>query len=134
VKNRNNEYKYLSNLISTTGYTPTTAELNAAGMTVAEAEALRKGYYKDLEPGSTAYNLYANKVKKANTPAALLAIVEEMKRYNYDPEIIEALTADKAAELLPKEPEQPSKAPVGTGLYGGTGGGGGDGKKRWEIK
>jgi hypothetical protein len=144
--NRDREYNRLSNLISTTGYTPTTAELNAAGMTVAEVNALKKGYTASQEPKATEYTRYDNKLwavyepefKRAETYAQLEDVWDRLVNgEGVDPEEATKRVVYWAIENnIPLPEQEPERKPnTGNGKVGGTGGVGGlGGQYVWAIK
>lgn len=99
----------LINLIAATGYKPTDAELEKAGMTRDQANSYATAHstssapkYKDLDAGSEAYNTITTDVKRATTLADLQGIVARYISLGYNPDHIEALTLDKYNELLPE--------------------------------
>ena len=134
---RVNEYNRLANLISSSGYVPTVKELDAAGMSEAEAKALKDAYaaesskppqYKDMDIAVVRKDFdRAETIEDVNTLANIY------KAEGYNPETIKELALAARNRILgPAKPVQtPSK--TGTGVYGGSGGGGG-GVTRQEIK
>ena len=134
---KQNNYNRIANLISSSGYTPTAAELEAAGMTEAEAKALKDAYtaesskppqYKDMDIAVVRKDFdRAETIEDVNTLANIY------KAEGYNPETIKELALAARNRILgPAKPVQtPSK--TGTGVYGGSGGGGG-GVTRQEIK
>ena len=122
----------LVNLIASSGYTPTAAELKAAGMTESQAKAYANVYkeskntpstsdgngnkYKDIEAGSTAYNTIVSEVKKADSVEALQSLVNLYKSLGYNPDQIEAFTIAKYNELNPKDPEKPKDTTQNEGV------------------
>ena len=140
-----NAKEYLIDLITGTGYEPSAAELEAAGMTKTQAEAYKKAYtegkttggtggtggteatgtqYKDIEIGSTAYNTISTEVKRVTTIDQLKGLVQKWIAMGYDPDVINMLTADKADELMPKldkvnTDSGPSRG-IGNGYAGST--------------
>jgi peptidoglycan hydrolase-like protein with peptidoglycan-binding domain len=105
-------YNNLAGLISSTGYTPSASELAAAGMTESEAKALKDGYTASISktgnPDSTKYrelsisdrSVLQKDVERAGSLAALKSLVKQYVAMRYDPELIDALTADKAASFM----------------------------------
>lgn len=105
-------YNNLAGLISSTGYTPSASELAAAGMTESEAKALKDGYTASISktgnPDSTKYrelsisdrSVLQKDVERAGSLAALKSLVKQYGAMGYDPELIDALTADMAASFM----------------------------------
>ena len=141
---------YLIDLITSTGYNPSDEELAAAGMTSAEAKALKNAYttstssntgngsngsdntkkYLSLEGGSEAYNALRKEIKDATTYSQLQNIAKVWAAMGYDPDAIAAMTAEKEKELRPNSGSSGSSS-SGSGGIGSTGGGGG-GTSYWE--
>ena len=109
---KQNNYNNLAGLISSTGYTPSASELAAAGMSESEAKALKDGYTASISktgnPDSTKYrelsisdrSVLQKDVEKAGSLAALKSLVKQYVAMGYDPELIDELTADKAASFM----------------------------------
>lgn len=138
-------YEKLYGLISSTGYEPTADELAAAGMTKAEADALKNAYtasgskgnnnggdkptggtdYKDLDVGSTAYNTISKAIARATSLDELNAITQEYLALGYDPAQIKAMIQQKLKELEGANGTIDTSVPsLGGGIGGGGGGGG----------
>ena len=127
---KNNNYGKLYDLISSTGYTPSAAELAAAGMSDAEAKALKDAYsssvsdsgsqYKDIDVGGEVYNTIITEVKRVEDINQLKSLVERYLSLGYNPDQVNALTMDKYDELMPKSP---SSVNGGLGVGGGLAGG-----------
>ena len=142
---RTNAYNKLANLISSSGYEPTAAEREAAGMTEAEAKALKDGYTASAsQDGGGSYTRYDNKLQavyeKEFSHAEDYADLEDVWERLVNGEGVDPVEATKRVTYwalkknipLPEyKKEEPPK--VGTGVYGGSGGGGG-GVTRQEIK
>lgn len=144
-------YNRLADLISSTGYTPTADELKAAGMTKAEANALKNAYtasgskggnktgnnpsggtdYKDLDVGSTAYNTISKAIARATSLDDLNAITQEYLALGYDPAQIKAMIQQKLKELEGKNGAIDTTVPS---LGSGGGGGGGGGRMVIEAR
>lgn len=132
-------YNRLANLISSSGHKPTVKELEAAGMTQAEAKAMQDAYtaesskppqYKDMDIPVVRKNF-----DKAETIEDVNYWAEIYKAEGYNPDTIAAMARAARDRILgPAKPPQTPSASNGTGVYGGTGGGGGGGVTRWAIK
>jgi hypothetical protein len=109
---KQNNYNNLASLISSTGYTPSASELEAAGMSESEAKAMRDAYTASVSktgnPDSSKYrelsisdrSVLQKEVERAGSLAALKSLVKQYVAMRYDPELIDALTADKATSFM----------------------------------
>jgi peptidoglycan hydrolase-like protein with peptidoglycan-binding domain len=77
--------------------------------------------YKSLDVGSTAYNTILADIDGVETYKDLLALTKRYIALGYDPDEINALTADKAEKLKPKTPS-PKGNSGGSFMSGGIGG------------
>jgi peptidoglycan hydrolase-like protein with peptidoglycan-binding domain len=132
---KSNEKSNLINLIAATGYKPTDAELQAAGMTRGQADSYTTAYstkatadenekYSKLEVGSTAYNTITKAIRGAKDLGELSEITEEyIKTYGEDAIKNMYEFKKKLAELTPQIDPQLYTAPTGfTGSAGSVGG------------
>lgn len=134
AREKENAKSYLIDLITGTGYEPTASELAAAGISKEQANAYKKAYtgdtgtgnpgntdnkYKDIEIGSTAYNTINAEIKNVTTIAQLKSLVKKWIAMGYDPAVIDQLTADKAAELMPKPDPVLDTGSTRVGVSGG---------------
>ena len=133
---KTSNYNKLANLIQSAGYDPSAAELKAAGMTSAEAKALKDSYTKSTtSTGSnsvdkTTYTAftYEEQVKwdkefqKAGSLADLERVADRMEQANIDPQIVADWYEDYAEKLFPNnKPPKLQSSNIGTasGLVGG---------------
>ena len=134
--NKANAKSDLINLITSTGYDPSDAELNAAGMTREQAKGYLNSYnsskssqpptYLKLEAGSDAYKYIDKEIQGAESLDALKTIAQKYAALGYDPAVIEVMTQNKLKELTPKLRDLPNPT--------GVGGGGGGGVMRAEAR
>ena len=138
VTDQNNSYNQLAGLISSTGYKPTADELNAAGMSQAQANALMNSYknsqsgsgtdnktgtdYKDLDVGSTAYSTIKKEIDRATSPEELNDITLEYLALGYNPDQIKALIQKKLKEFEDDDVIDTTVPSLGSGVGGGGGG------------
>jgi hypothetical protein len=141
---QNTDYNRLVDLITTSGYVPSEAELAAAGMTKEQAAAY-KNYYDtaktaDADKGNGNGNnepavkytefTYEEQTKwdkefqKADSLPAVERIADRMAQAGIDPQIVAQWYDHYAAQFMDKEPEPPAAPPKKTGGNGGGGGGG----------
>ena len=125
-------YNKLANLISTSGYTPTVKELEAAGMTTAEAKAMKEAYeaeankppqYKEMDIPVVQKNF-----DKATTIENVNYWAEIYKAEGYNPDTIAAMARAARDRILGPAKQLPPASTTGVG------GGGGGGITRQEIR
>ena len=135
-------YNKLANLIQSAGYSPSAEELKAAGMTSAEAKALKDAYTSSINSGGkgnggndyTAFT-YEEQAKwdkefsRASKPGDIDRIADRMEQAGIDPQIVGSWRDYYLGVLFPEEVK---KTPATTGSTGV--GGGGGGMHVWEIK
>lgn len=79
--------------------------------------------YKDIEIGSNAYNAILDELATVDSYESLLAFTKKYVGMKYDPDIIEALTAELYKKYAPKTEAPPSTSPKnGSYMSGGIGG------------
>ena len=137
VGDQNDSYNRLAGLISSTGYKPTADELNAAGMSEAQANALLNEYnnsksgsaengasdqetkYADF--GYEEQTKWDKEFQKADSLYAVERIADRMQQAGIDPKIVAEWYKYYAEQFMDDEPDKPATSNVGTG--GGGGGG-----------
>lgn len=89
-----NQYNRLYGLITSSGYTPSEAELNAAGMTEAEATALKSAYTNGLTSGNTNGNTGGNTSGRETTASQeeINAIIKDFERCENADELLYRVT------------------------------------------
>lgn len=130
-------YNKLANLIQSAGYSPSAEELKAAGMTSAEAKALKDAYISSINSGGGNYIAFTyeeqakwdKEFSRASKPGDIDRIADRMEQAGIDPKIVGSWRDYYLGVLFPEEGE---KTPTTTGSTGV--GGGGGGKYVWEIK
>lgn len=135
---QNTKYNRLANLISSTGYSPSAAELKAAGMTEAEAKSLKDAYTSSISStggngtgktsGDTKYTTFDyeeqqkwdKEFQKAGTLADVERIADRMEHAGIDPKIVADWYENYAKKF---EDKQTVKTPSWTNRtsYGGSG-------------
>lgn len=125
---QNTKYNRLADLIASSGYTPSSAELKAAGMTDAEAKALKNGYTSASTTGqnkteSPKYTVldyeeqrkWEKTFESADSIQALEKAGDQMEQAGVDPEIV----ATWVSWYIDKFKKSPTT--VDTGVTGGGG-------------
>ena len=145
IEDQKDQRDWIAGMISA-GFEPSDEDLAAAGMTRAEADALKNAYtasvskggdknnnggnevdggtdYKDLDVGSTAYNTISKAIARATSLDELNAITQEYLALGYDPEQIKAMIKQKLKELEGDGAIDTTVPSLGSGVGGGGGGG-----------
>ncbi len=126
----------LVNLITSTGYKPTDAELEAAGMTRSQADSYATAY-GNSKTSDTTYTTFdydqqtkwEKKFLKATSLDAVDNLADDMEAAKIDPQIVAMWRNRYAKKFLNKTP-----IVVGTTGTTGTAGGGGGGVSYWTVK
>lgn len=128
-------YNNLVDLITSTGYTPTAAELKAAGMTDTEAQAY-KNYYDSAQTtggdGGTEYAVldyeeqskWDKEFQKAGSLEAVQRAADRMEQAGVDPKIVASWYDYYSASFIDKQPG---------GATGSGGGGYGSGRNAYMV-
>ena len=124
AKDKETNYNKLANLIQSAGYEPSAAELEAAGMTSAEAKALKDAYTasQTKTPEYTVLDYeeqakWSKEFDRAKTLQDVEWVADRMEAAGVDPQIVASWYNTYANKFRDEQP--PAKIPTGGGGGGG---------------